>query len=165
MRYSQSFFEYQTWKKGRIFWLIGTFRIPACVFEAVTSNQRSERFIFSFLRSNSSDTRTPVYINMRITLIYSLASFHFHTVCISSVLNGVRLIALGFPAFFMSIYSTLFLSGGIISCMTAHLNIIPTNTLYFRKVGKFFPELSAMYCRSSNVTSTKRFRAISWHNK
>ena len=51
------------------------------------------------------------------------------------------------------------------SCMTAHLNIIPTNTLYFRKVGKFFPELSAMYCRSSNVTSTKRFREISWHNK
>ena len=76
------------------------------------------------------------------------------------LLNGCRSYELGFPAFFMSIYAALFLSGGIMSCITAHLHMSPTSTLYFRYVGKFFPELSAMYWKSSNVTSTKRLLAI-----
>ena len=51
------------------------------------------------------------------------------------------------------------------SCITAYLYNMPTKTLYFLSVGVFFPELSAIYCKSSNVISTKRLLTSGAHRR
>ncbi len=163
-RYSQSFLLYQYSKNLYVLSAIGTVLISACVLVWRTLNHFSPKCTSSFLSSNNSETRTPEYISMSITVIYSLQSTLYQTFCISSSLNGVQSILFGLPAAFMSTYSTIFLSLVIISLITAYSNICPNKTFNFLRVGVFLPELSTTSGRCDSLISIIRISYIEVHN-